>query len=79
MTSLVYFLRKRLMLGSQCPSLEEEAEWYIKQFEKAVRDWPRGIINDPMPGVAERNKAFEDGFENCLRIAVAVLSGETEG
>ncbi len=34
MTSLVDFLRKRLMLGSQCPSLEEEADWYIHQLEE---------------------------------------------
>jgi len=33
MTSLKHFLRKRLMLGSQYPSVEEEADRYIRELE----------------------------------------------
>jgi hypothetical protein len=42
--SLVDFLRKRLMLGSQCPSVEEEAERYINELKADMKEkwfWAR--------------------------------------
>ena len=35
--SLKEFLRKRLMLGSQCPSVEEEAENYLRELGECMK------------------------------------------
>jgi hypothetical protein len=46
--SLKEFLRKRLMLGSQYPSVEEEAENYLRELEVILEsDEYRGLRDDP--------------------------------
>ena len=72
LTSLVEFLRKRLMLGSQYPSVEEEADAYIKELEEYLYFGEAPVVG---PG-AEFND-YQRGYQHAKALALKFLKGES--
>jgi hypothetical protein len=62
--SLKEFLRKRLMLGSQYPSVEEEAENYLREIEEHM------IATRPSKTDLPCDYRSFDGFKDGYAVAV---------
>jgi len=74
--SLKEFLRKRLMLGSQYPSVEEEAENYINELKDELQRIYLIPDSDRDTWSADARKLWFDGFNRARETMLKFLRGK---
>ena len=70
--SLKEFLRKRLMLGSQYPSVEEEAERYINELKVGMKEkwfWARD---------SDKEHWRDQGYAEAIERVFKLLEGDAQ-